>query len=81
MTNTSYMVRDYPEPTYDPDIEPRECACGNPFDDDGAFLLGGEWVCAECFREYLESEMSLADIAVELGYRHCSREAAEYGDL
>lgn len=81
MTDTSYMVYDYPEPRYDPADEPRECACGNHFDDNGAFCLSGEWVCAECFREHLESEMSLADIAAGLGYRHCSREAAEYGDV
>lgn len=81
MTDTSYMVMDYPEPPYRPEDEPRECSCGYPFGEDGAFLVDGEWVCAECFREYLESAFTLADLAVELGFRHCSREAAEYGDI
>lgn len=81
MSDTSYMVMDYPEPPYRPEDEARDCLCGNHFNDDGAFLIGGEWVCSECFREYLEGAFTLADLAVEIGFKHCSREAAEYGDI
>lgn len=79
MTDTSYMVMDYPEPPYRPEDEPRECSCGYPFGEDGAFLVDGEWVCAQCFMDCLDVNYTPEELADALGFDHISKEDAEYG--
>lgn len=80
-SDTSYMVWDYPAPPYDPDTEARDCACGEHFGADGAFLVGGEWCCAQCFREYLSDCYTLPDIAHALQIETRTQEEATYGSV
>ncbi len=80
MTDTSYMVTDYPEPKGN-EPEPRECTCGNPYDKSGAFFIDGLWCCAACLREEVFTNFTPVDLAEALGFRHISKEAAEYGNL
>lgn len=79
MTDTSYMVMDYPEPPKRPQEEPRECSCGYPYDRDGAFLVDGVYVCTACFLDWVESNCTPGDLADALGIDNISQEAAEYG--
>jgi len=72
MSDTSWNVNDYPEPP--PEIPEPECPrCGWGLSDE-VFELDGEYVCAECFKEYLK-ELGLEYIADELKINHKSKEA------
>ena len=69
MSDTSYMVYDYPDP---PEEEVICCPwCGEETSDE-EYEIDGMFVCESCFKGYLE-DMTADELAEMLGIRHKSR--------
>lgn len=70
MTDTSYMVHDYPDP---PEYNAPACpSCGYEQSDE-LYYIKGQWVCEDCFDTYV-NELGRDGLADELGVDHKRRE-------
>lgn len=69
MSDTSYMVYDYP----DPPAEEVVCCpwCGEDTSDE-VYEIDGNYVCEDCFKDYIEDK-TLEELAEMIGIRHKSR--------
>lgn len=69
MSDTSYMVYDYPDPPEYDEILCDEC---NLEMGATAFSVEGRWICSNCFRDYIDNYYGPEELADELGfdYRH-----------
>lgn len=68
----AWMVNDYPEPKEEE--QPDYCPyCYRSFGKH-VFKLDGLWACEACFRDELESNHDLTDIADAMGYAHAKFE-------
>lgn len=74
MSDTAYMVYDYPEPIHKP-----APLCGHCTGELGekAFEVEAEHICDECFKEWLKGQ-DLEDIARDMGIRVINTEDLEH---
>lgn len=64
MSDTSYMVHDYPDqPEYDEYV----CEdCGEPIEDDDVFSVSCMMVCEDCFWKYIKDNYTAVELARDL---------------
>ena len=70
MSDTSYMVYDYPSP---PMEQPVPCCpmCGDEMSEE-VYEMEGVYICENCFNDYIE-ELTKEELADLMGVRHKSR--------